>query len=215
MLITLTQEGKQQAIACVSSKDAQTLTLLWNRYPQVPVICARQSGRAPKGWLDGGISFPEREGETRVRFAVTVPESEILSVVTPWQIFSMFTQDRSGYVREKEQLRRLAGEDLKIGMFGSIALEQYTGLPYVHKESDFDLVVKAGGKEAVNRFWSGVKAAGMAADAELLLKNGWYVKIAELFSGSGTVLAKNECEAALLSSREVWETIEQTDEIND
>lgn len=214
-LLSMSEAGKRQAAASAQPKDAERLNILWERYPQVPVICARQSGRAPEGWLEGGISFPERDREARIRFALMVPESEILNAVTPWQIFSSFVEERTALAREKTLLKRMEGEDIKIGIFGSMALEQYTGLPYVHDASDFDLVIKARGREALNRFWSEIKTAGMAADVELLLKSGWYVKAAELFSGSATVLAKSECEAALLSSREVWETIENTDNIDE
>ena len=110
-----------------------------------------------------------------------------------------------GVLDEAWALAAAAG--LPCGVFGSVALQLASGLPFCHEGSDLDLVVKMGALGAVERFYGAVvdlaQKSGVAIDVELELPDGAGIKLAELFDGGATVLAKGFTGVRLMDKDEV------------
>ena len=205
-------EIRRKIITRNDSERNRELEELWNEYPQVPAICARQSQESRDGWVDAGISFPARNGKIRKRFAIRVPAEEIWGVQTPWEVvdFGRLPQGRYRDALEYVALRKRGS--IRLGAFGSAALQIATELPYLDEGSDIDLIIEGGKREDLEEFRRllvlACEKTGVSFDVELKVGRNHYVKFQELFSGTGTVLAKSETDVKLLEIQEIWEALD-------
>ncbi len=175
----------------------------------LPGIVSRQ--RAGDTMLALGFASPLRQEGNRLRGCVRVCPAAVASVRDPYQVIALArckpVSDLPvfGVLNEAWALASEAG--LPCGVFGSAALELASGLSYCHEESDLDLVVKMGELDAVERFHQAVRAlareSGVAIDVELELPDGAGIKLAELFDGGSTVLAKGFTGVSLVPKEQI------------
>lgn len=215
-LILLTEQGRRQALERLPQAEQCEARALWEQFPKIPLICASQQPEKIPGWVDCGLSFPLRVEENRKRFRLSAAETEITETVTPFQVAGLPIPDgaQSGLLREVMEAAEKSG--IRLGLFGSTALQMFTGYPYLHQGSDLDLLIRTQSVDSLKEFAGSVQALKQAShaalDIEVMLAGGWYCKLSELLSGSQTVLAKGECGLTLLSSACVWEGLTHTAE---
>lgn len=203
---------RRQIISNNDSERNRDLEELWNQYPQIPAICARQSPEVPEGWLDAGVSFPLRDGNGRRKFSIRVPLGEIWGVQTPWELTD-YSRLPDGKIKDALQfVKDRKRPAIRLGSFGSAALQIATELPYLDDASDVDLVIEGGSRDDVDEFRKTLLLAfekyGISFDVELRINNEYYVKLQELFAGTGTVLAKSEYDVKLVEIQEIWDKLE-------
>lgn len=158
-----------------------------------------------------GFASPYRQEGNRLRGRAVVSPQAVCLIRDPYQVIA---ESRCttvpdlpvfGVLDEAWALAAAAG--LPCGVFGSAALALATGLPYCHEGSDLDLVVKMGPLDAVEGFHRAVcdlvVKSGVAIDVELELPDGAGIKLAELFDGGNTVLAKGFTGVRLMDKDEV------------
>lgn len=174
----------------------------------VPGIVRRQEGRTDE--LCIGLSSPYRMDGMRLRVSTRVAPSAVILVRDPYQVAAMAKDGAHRVLPVFDVLERcleLAREHQVIcGVFGSAALELATGLPYCHEASDLDLIVHYEDYDATRKFYEALceveKEGGVLVDTELELSDGFAVKLKEVFSDSGSVLAKGFNDVRLLPKEE-------------
>ena len=171
--------------------DPAAWEAVWERFRGIPVITRRRA--APGELIPVGVSLPIRRDGGRWRMASQVPLDGVTKAVSAVQAAEMCAQaPRYGAAA---------------GLFGSAALEAVTGLPYCHAGSDLDVLLLP--REGVDLPALGgllrrlEEKWGLRIDAEVALGSGRYGKLAELLSGSGTILVKGGSAPVLCSTRAV------------
>ena len=144
-LIYLTPEGKRQAFRYGEKEagDSYSRECFQKTISRCPGIVRRQEymGDGPR-LLQLGFSWYERRGGSRMRFASQADFGEIVKLEKPWEVC---TGERHMKNQKLEQRLRAVLEDgkkcgIRLGVFGSCAMELATGLPYTDQGSDLDLI---------------------------------------------------------------------------
>ena len=176
---------------------------------QVPGIVRRQD--AEDEGLGIGLASPVRHDGMRIRVAASVRLSEIERVLDPFQVAGLLDEvdhrDSPVFRALREVLEAARSSGVECGVFGSVALELATGLPYCHDGSDVDVLVRYEDLEATARFHEALccheRASGIRVDAELELCDGSAVKLKEFFSSSDSLLVKEFNDVRLRARDEV------------
>lgn len=208
-LLTLSEAGRRRAWALRGSPRAED-EAVWRTWPDIPAICTGR--RTQEGLLRVGFSFPLLRGGVRVRIASAVPEEALLSSLTPWELPALAASrggEAARLVREHAALAADCG--VRLGVFGAAAMELATEQPYLHENSDLDLVIELAEKERLRAFWEGLKRReerGVRADVELRLAPELYCKLTEWMQENSTVLCRGGAKPVLLSRRTLSEITE-------
>ncbi len=175
----------------------------------IPAIITRQSVdpyfiEHDKLWQVGFSSHKKLDG-CRLRIASSVPETEIRTVTTPFEAAARLCRQDSKAAAVVRELTAL-GEttQLQVGIYGSLAMETLTGLPYFTDSSDYDIWIspadqRADGTEFYRRMKEMEAAVGTRIDCEINC-DGYGVKLKELAAGSATVLGKGLFDVRLLKA---------------
>jgi phosphoribosyl-dephospho-CoA transferase len=175
---------------------------------RIPGIVRRADGSSKFGDIPVGFSAPTCGPKGRTRLASFVRSEEIDHVTSPFELLSEeFDLPRNACMTALAYCRDQAtATGLELGVWGSAALELYTGLPYTHDGSDLDLLIAAAPLEMLSVFLrqiNGVEAHyGLRIDAEVTLINGYGVHLKELLGSSRSVLGKGRNDAVLLTREE-------------
>jgi phosphoribosyl-dephospho-CoA transferase len=162
-----------------------------------------------------GFCSPNRSTQGRLRLAALVRQEEIVRATSPFDLLAGAAILPGNACSEALALcRDHAGAlGLVLGVWGSMALELYTGLPYTDRESDLDLLVMPAPASALCRFLERIAAIEvryeLRIDAELELANGFGVHLKELFGHGRTILGKSRAEVALLGREQVLSELPQ------
>jgi len=181
-------------------------------FPALPGICRTWTDPTSSKFTPVGFSFPVRQNGTRIRIASDVPSSEIMSVVSPWDILPLV--DRLP-ATPRTAIRELACASLDLGLplgiFGSAALQALTCFPYLHETSDIDVLLPLAPPSAIQACYTHLvqleQRYSMHIDAELMVSNSCYVKLHELIRNPKTILAKGAATPTLLSCQTIWDTM--------
>ena len=175
----------------------------------LPGIVSRQEDG--HSGLAVGFATPFRQEGNRLRGRAVVPPAAVSLIRDPYQVIAhkrcTVVPDLPVFGVLDEAWALAAAAGLPCGVFGSVALQLASGLPFCHEGSDLDLVVKMGALDGVERFYGAVvdlaQKSGVAIDVELELPDGEGIKLAELFDGGATVLAKGFTGVRLMDKDEV------------
>lgn len=170
---------------------------------RVPAIVRRDESNSSGDRIPVGFSSPESGRDGRLRVAALVDGADILRVTTPYQLLPADFAQRNSCLSALAACREAAGElDLAIGVWGSAALELYTGLRYTHDRSDLDLLIAPAPQAVLAAFLDRVSRVatrlGLRIDAEVDLDNGYGVHLQELLGAGRTLLGKSQRDVALL-----------------
>ena len=179
---------------------------VWDRFRSIPVITRRRA--APGELIPVGVSLPIRRDGGRWRMASQVPLDGVVEAISAVQAAERCAGGSSPFSRlVAELLRQAPRYGASAGLFGSAALEAVTGLPYCHAGSDLDVLLLpqedadlpalSGLLRRLEERWS------LRIDAETALGSERYGKLAELLSGSGTILVRGGPAPVLCSARAV------------
>ncbi len=168
----------------------------------LPGIVRRGDPALPPDAVAVGFSSPAASQGARRRASATVLPAGIARQTTPYDVFKMPFAGRSPALRAALAIRRTFAGQTGLGIWGSAALEIFTGLPFTHADSDIDLVlrgVRAGAIRAcMTEIDRAAGAAGVRADVEIALDNGAGINAREYLSDVPAMLAKSLRAVALM-----------------
>lgn len=172
----------------------------------LPGIVARPSAPIGEDRVQLGIAFPFRVSGGRVKSAVVVDARKVAAFTDPFVVArgaAALGGAIGAALREFARIAQLLG--LRLGVIGSAAMEIVTGLPYTTAGSDLDLVVAGGDVHALQAFSAAMQARrdGVRVDAEVMLRPGGGVKLAEFVSGSRSLILKEISDVRLIAREEV------------
>jgi phosphoribosyl-dephospho-CoA transferase len=182
---------------------------------RVPGIVRREEGTLRPGFIPVGFSSPITGDEGRLRLAAFVREEDVSRATSPYELLPLFTAPPRNtcnvalaFARDQAQALGLI-----IGVWGSAALELYTGLSCTHQDSDLDLLVVAAPRETLSSFLHKITSIeaqlGLRIDVELDLANGYGVQLKELFGQGRTVIGKSLTDVVLLSREQILAELPQ------
>ncbi len=189
----------------------------WQQQGCPPAIMCRQPKSVPLNMMAVAWSFPERCHGIRMGGSALVRRDQVLSGVDPYRLSQNYSSLPSPWEQLLAELSETSREhQIEIGLFGSCALQIATGLPYLHQDSDLDLLLRAADPDGLLPVWEQCRylslSAGIKLDAEIDFGSYGQIKAEELFSGSKTLLLKGVTGARLVTTEEIESIIEKTKE---
>ena len=170
---------------------------------RVPGVIRREDGPSRLGCVPVGFSGLGTGREGRLRIAAFARLEDVVRVTSPYEIMSSPAPRRTAPIEALVAVKaRARSLGLVLGVWGSVAMEFYTGLPYTHDGSDLDLIVAAVSQERLSCFMVEVSALeerfALRIDVEVDLPNGYGVQLKELLGQGHKVLGKSITGVALL-----------------
>lgn len=209
-LLAITNEGRERAFKQVErsyllKNSGLVRKLIVEGYEgvKVPGIIRRAEEGKVAGKIAVGFSSPMRYKNSRLRIPAFISERELIRVITPYEVMRQSGSHRTKCLKALQQVKAVAQDmKIKVGIWGSCALEVCTGLPYTDEESDLDLLIGANHLSKIEEFYKALEDIGKRweckIDLELNLPIGYDVKVAELFRFTEDVLGKNRDEVRLI-----------------
>lgn len=180
---------------------------------RIPGIVRRHEEPLAHDHVAVGFCSPNRGSQGRLRLAALVPREDVIQVTSPYDLLAGApalppVACSKALALCRDQARALG---LELGVWGSAALELYTGLPYTDRHSDLDLLVMPAPAPTLSRFLDTITAIegryDLRIDAELELSSGFGVHLKELFGQGRTILGKSRTEVSLLGREQVLEAL--------
>jgi phosphoribosyl-dephospho-CoA transferase len=170
---------------------------------RIPGIVRRDESGNGGDLIPVGFSSPVSGRDGRLRVAARVADADIVRITTPYQLLPAAFAQRNSCMNALAACRDAASDlDLVIGVWGSAALELYTGLSYTHDRSDLDLLIAPAPRAELTEFLARIVAIeariGLRIDAEVDLDNGYGIHLRELLGEGRTLLGKSRYDVALL-----------------
>jgi phosphoribosyl-dephospho-CoA transferase len=175
---------------------------------RVPGIVRREDVSPRAGCIPVGFCEPVSRGDGRLRVAAFAPMEEVIRVTSPYDLVSLPILRRNASNVALAAARTHAEEiGLELGVWGSAAMELYTGLACTHEGSDLDLLIAAASAKKLSLFMDEMtdmeERLGLRIDMELELPNGYGVQLKELFGKGRTVIGKGINGVALFSREQM------------
>lgn len=175
---------------------------------RVPGIVRREELNHRPDCLAVGFCGSTAAPEGRLRVAAFANPTDVVQVTTPFELMSLPIPNRTPSTKALKEIKILADAlGLDLGVWGSVALELYTGLPYTHNDSDVDLLVAAAPRNILSYLMRELKALekffAVRIDAEVDLPNGYGVHLKELLGQGRMVLGKNLAGVALFPREQI------------
>jgi len=181
----------------------------------IPGIVRRQDDKIREGYISLGFASLNKFEGSRLRIPFSVRLDDVVRVTGPYEVVLKQNSRRTACLAFLADVCTAAEDSgLEIGVWGSAAMELYTGLPYTTEGSDLDLIVKPGYPGVLKDFYETIKTAGrkhnVRVDAELDLPDGGSVKLEEFFMSSGTLLSRSLYEVELIRRESLMKTLGMT-----
>jgi phosphoribosyl-dephospho-CoA transferase len=210
-LVWLTPDGWQSALAQAKPAERPALER-WQR-EDWPAIVRRRDADAPPSVVSVGVALPpERETGIKPRIALRIDASGI-SRHTP--ALPVARVAISAPPQWRPALHTLAGDAHELGLrvYGSLALQSVTGLPYLTASSDIDLLFAPGTPAQLDQGVEVLTAAcaHLPLDGEVVFPNGDAVAWKEWRDAGGAgakVLVKSQYAVRLADPAALLETLE-------
>lgn len=226
-LIWLTEKGRFYAADHIMTQSWETLdtkacpSKIWKKElilnPLIPGIICRQPSAAdnrlpvlqPESLL-AGFSHWRCENGSRLRMTASFETSAVHRSCSPFDLCKPDYHDRiCRAYPQLEAIFSIAGRyGIKLGLFGSTALEWVTGYPYRHRNSDLDLCIRLTKDADLYCFGKALieleNRCSTRLDVEVAIADGYGIKLKELLSPSRTVLAKGLYDVKLLEKNTIF-----------
>lgn len=162
----------------------------------IPGIVRRPLPTEPLGDIALGFSFPLRIDGRRQRLATTLSVADVLQRITPFEVAAMAFTASSPVLYALAELReRFRSLACIPGVWGSVAQQIVTGLPYTDAASDLDILIEVCPAEQLRSVHQCVllleQQHGLRIDVEVRLAHGYGVNLKELMSSAQQVLGKS------------------------
>lgn len=134
----------QQACAAAATQAASQAFFRWQQHDW-PVIVRRTDPGAQPGEICVGLALPpDPESGVKCRIPFRVRLGDIRKIMPPLAIDAVKAGPAAlppPWRQPFEEFQRAAqGKQLKFGVYGSLAMQALTGLPYLGASSDIDLL---------------------------------------------------------------------------
>jgi phosphoribosyl-dephospho-CoA transferase len=216
-LVDISDAGREAILCELAGNDSENsllrkmlgdLLLPERAGARVPGIVRREESAPRCGSVAVGFCGAGAGEEGRMRVAAFAKTEDVSRVTTPYDLLSLPIPLRTPSTRALAAARTKAESHcLVLGVWGSAALELYTGLPYTHNDSDLDLLVAAASRETLSRFLEELlcleKRFNLRIDAEVDLRSGYGVHLKELLGQTLTVVGKSLTGVELLNREQV------------
>lgn len=178
----------------------------------IPGIVRRAEEGLEEGYVALGFSSPFLVNGSRLRIPTTVKFEHAIRITSPYEVLAMEWETKTNCLKALKDVKEYTlKEGLRIGVWGSAGLQVFTGLPYTHNNSDLDLLLEEDDysliKEASIRIKEICEKNDCSMDIELILANGYGVKVAELLMESKSVMGKGIKDVVLLSKAQILESL--------
>jgi phosphoribosyl-dephospho-CoA transferase len=175
---------------------------------RVPGIVRREDVSPRSGCVPIGFSAPLSDGEERLRIAAFARLEDVVRVDSPYEIMSLPIPRRTASTKALAAIKaHTESLGLVLGVWGSAAMEIYTGLPCTNKDSDLDLLVAPASRERLSRFMMEIQVMeerfAVPIDVELDLPSGYGVQLKELLGQGRMVLGKSITGVCLFPRRQM------------
>ena len=185
-----------------------------------PLVVARQpcgeviSGSITVGTIATGLALPPVQGKRRIAFSVAA--HDIARYTPPLRLADAIAHAPAAWQPALAELDAAAIHiDLELRVFGSLAWQALSGLPYMTLRSDIDLLwhplSNAQLQQGIALLARWEQSSGLRADGEVLFGGNSAVSWREwaaLKSGDDQrVLVKRESSAELVAARELLELL--------
>ncbi len=171
--------------------------------PALPGIVRRsEAQRLPEQHIAIGFSTPFTDAGMRRRYASMIDQKDIDAIVTPFEVWRRAFPPRTTVLQGLRQIQANCGADGAWGVWGSAALEIFTGLPFTHAGSDLDLIIRGFDNRQRRLLQAADKmghAQGLRIDFEILLQNGAAINAREYLNETAELLAKAMHNVTLMS----------------
>ncbi len=169
---------------------------------RIPGIVRREEESPRPGCVPVGFCEPIPCGESRLRIAAFARMEDVVRVISPYELVSLPISQRTASIAALSVAKRHAdGLGLVLGVWGSAAMELYTGLPCTHEDSDLDLLVAAASLKQLSHFMDEIKHLekhfALRVDVEVELRNGYGVHLKELLGHGYAAIGKSVHGVAL------------------
>jgi phosphoribosyl-dephospho-CoA transferase len=163
---------------------------------RVPGIVRREEASPRSGCVPVGFCEPISRGDGRLRIAAFARMEDVVRVSSPYDLVSLPIPRRTASTTALAAATAHAKTlGLVLGVWGSAAMELYTGLPCTHEGSDLDLLVVAASRKRLSRFIDEIRFMeehfALRIDVELELPNGYGVHLKELLGQGHMVIGKS------------------------
>lgn len=223
-LVDISDAGRKSLLATMMSEECgrsisfrQVSELLLPEFAgaRIPGIVRRADVVLPADAVAVGFSGPCAGLDGRPRLAATIDVANIVGVLSPYLLMTMPIPERTLSLRILQAAGELSGRlGLRLGVWGSAALEVCTGLPYTHQESDLDLLVAPAPLDVLAKFLDEIyeleRQFALRIDVELDLPDGYGVQLKELLGSGRMILGKSLVDVALLSRDHIWSQLPGT-----
>ncbi len=204
-LIDISDEGRASILADLAGSgiDSAALREKFARVllperagVRIPGIVRREEESPRLGCIPVGFCEPIPCGESRLRIAAFARIEDVVRVISPYELVSLPVSQRTASIAALSVAKHYADElGLVLGVWGSAAMELYTGLPCTHEDSDLDLLVVAASLQKLSHFMDEIKRLekrlALRIDVEVELHNGYGVHLKELLGQGRTAIGKS------------------------
>jgi malonate decarboxylase holo-[acyl-carrier-protein] synthase len=190
--------GSWAAVLAARSDIAQhPLAVEWV-YRGRPLIVRRTAQADDANCVPFGLPLPPAHGKSRICGAL--PTSSISTSAPPPRLAAALGCIPRSWRKTVDRLLDLSPD---VQIYGSLAWEHLTGLPYLSAASDLDLLWRHDDRETTERRLDEIskidRDAPMRIDGEMISASGSGVQWRELVSKTSTVIAKHIDGASLVS----------------
>jgi phosphoribosyl-dephospho-CoA transferase len=212
-LIWIRPESRVQAAAQITDDAIHAHVAAWLAADR-PLVAARQPDDLAPDIISTGLALPPAQGKRRI--ALSVAANVISRSRPPLLLADALAHAPAEWQPALGELDvAAAGIDLELRVFGSLAWQALSGLPYLTPQSDIDLLwhprshAKLQQGIALLARWE--HDSGLRADGEVLFGDGNAVSWREWATlksgGDQRVLVKRASSAELVETRELLEML--------
>lgn len=170
----------------------------------IPAIYRRGCPQEHQAGYPVGFSFPLRDEGRRVKLATTLTAHEIVRTVTPYQVATgAIHYPNSRAMKTFASIRKgWRFSNAQLGLWGSCAMEMFSGMQYVDDDSDLDLIIQNAPLACWSELYQFILAheekSNVIIDTEICLDNGYGISLKEYMGKGGTLLGKSLIDVRLL-----------------
>ena len=203
------------AVAAQATDDAMHAQVAAWLAADRPVVVARQPcGEVLSDTVSVGLALPPAQGKRRV--ALVVAAHEIVRYSSPLRLADAIALAPAAWQTALAELDAAAKQiDIELSVFGSLAWQALSGLPYLTPQSDIDLLWQPQSnmqlQQGIALLARWEQSSGLRADGEVVFGGSSAVSWREwatLRSGNDQrVLVKRASSAGLVDARELLEML--------
>ncbi len=198
-LVLVSPDGWRRLLRSRADLGGDPLVAAWADWGW-PLI-ARRAGPADGCGLALGLALPPSHGKRRI--AVTVRPEDVVATRPPPLLAEAGAVAPAPWARTLDRVSAVTealGTPARV--FGGLAWQWVTGLPYLTATSDLDLLLPCAGPARIDAQTAALAsieaAAPMRIDGELVRPDGAAVNWRELHRGADEVLVKSAAGVAML-----------------